>query len=81
MDGQTATFRTLTPAERAAVGGGFDYNEFLGSVAVGAFYGAPAGAVLLSPMSPYFGAAMGAFIGGFFGAGYYVGGELIDYCF
>jgi hypothetical protein len=81
MDAEPAPLYTLTPAEAALVSGGFDSNEFLASAAYGAAYGAPIGAVLLGPINTLYGAAMGALLGGFFGGGYYVGSELIDYCF
>jgi hypothetical protein len=73
--------RTLTPAEAASVGGGFDVNELAASALAGAAYGAPIGALLMGPISPYLGGFMGAMIGGFFGGGYYLGSELVDYCF
>ena len=79
MDAQA--FRTLTHAEAASVSGGFDMDELTASAVAGAAYGAPIGAMLMGPISPYFGGFMGAMIGGFFGSGYYVGSELIDYCF
>ena len=77
----THTLRPLTPAEAALVGGGFDVNDLAASALAGAAYGAPVGAMLMGPISPYFGVFMGAIVGGFFGGGYYLGSELIDYCF
>lgn len=75
------TLRTLTPAEAASVGGGFDFNELTESALAGAAYGAPIGAMLLGPISPYFGAFMGAMLGSIYGGAYYVGSEFLDYCF
>ena len=81
MNARRTAMRTLTPAEAALVGGGFDYGDFLASSAAGAAVGLPAGALLLGPINPYYGAALGAFVGGFFGGAYYAGSELLAYCF
>ena len=81
MNAQATTLRRLTVAETALVSGGFNGDEFIWSAASGAAIGAPVGAVLLGPVNMFYGAFVGGFVGSFFGGAYYVGSELIDYCF
>lgn len=81
MNAHSMNLRTLAPEELALVSGGFSADEFLASAGAGAVIGAFIGITLLGTMNLGYGAGMGAFVGGFFGGAYYVGGELIDYCF
>jgi S-DNA-T family DNA segregation ATPase FtsK/SpoIIIE len=80
------TMRELGATETRQVSGGeFSYDGLLASVAggaiTGAVIGASAGFALFGAYGFGPGAGIGGGVGGLVGSGYYLGSELLDYCF